>query len=681
MKFIFFLIPALLLIDSASAENPKNIVLILADDLGWADTSLFGKTTLYETPNIQRLASRGMTFSQAYASPICSPTRASIMTGQNPARHGMTAPAAHLAQEIFNAVVNESGPPHQKSTNVRSSTRLDPDLPMLSELLLKAGYETAHFGKWHLGREPHSPIERGFSIDLPHWWGPGPKTSYLAPWGYENPDFIEGFPGEHIEDRMANEALNWLSNRDKSKPFYLNYWQFSVHAPFGAKPELIEKYRKKLGSSVIPQTRSAVKNRLLSSHEPLTNLPQQSPTYAAMVHSLDDAVGKLLDKLDSEGLTQDTIIIFYSDNGGNIHCGLEEIAINGDTYITPITSNHPLRGGKGSIYEGGIRVPAVIAWPGVTQPGTTSNVRIQSTDLYPTILKMLSVDRPTDHQIDGVDFTRALKGEAMEREPMFTLVPSHGATPHWLPPSISVHHGKWKLIRTFYHGKNQAHEYRLFNLETDIGEMQNLAATHPEIVDKLDLLITDYIRSTNVVVPRPNPKFDESVFNAQSIGVQPGGLKMPREFIRDQAPKKQLGGTSLIDSEKMLGWTIRGGSASITHEALQIKAESKQALLINSAINVDVADALRIRIKTSKPITASLQWRVAGQERFPDTGQQVSLDLKGGQWEEISVDLPINEKIIHFRFLLPKTNQAIEVDWIELLVNGNKNYLGKRWDF
>ena len=681
MKFIFFLIPALLLIDSASAENPKNMVLILADDLGWSDTSLFGKTTLYETPNIQRLASRGMTFSQAYASPICSPTRASIMTGQNPARHGMTAPAAHLAQEIFNAVVNESGPPHQKSTNVRSSTRLDPNLPMLSELLLEAGYETAHFGKWHLGREPHSPIERGFSIDLPHWWGPGPKTSYLAPWGYENRDFSEGFPGEHIEDRMANEALNWLSSRDKSKPFYLNYWQFSVHAPFGAKPELIAKYRKKLGSSVIPQTRSAVKNRLLSSHEPLTNLPQQSPTYAAMVHSLDDAVGKLLDKLDSEGLTQDTIIIFYSDNGGNIHCGLEEIAINGDTYITPITSNHPLRGGKGSIYEGGIRVPAVIAWPGVTQPGTTSNVRIQSADLYPTILKMLSVDRPTDHPIDGVDFTRALKGEAMEREPMFTLVPSHGATPHWLPPSISVHHGKWKLIRTFYHGKNQAHEYRLFNLETDIGEMQNLAATHPEIVDKLDLLITDYIRSTNVVVPLPNPKFDESVFNAQSIGVQPGGLKMPREFIRDQAPKKQLVGTSLIESEKMLGWTIRGGSASIAQEALQIKAESKQALLINSAINVDGANALRIRIKTSKPITTSLQWRVAGQERFPDTSQQVSLDLKGGQWEEISVDLPMNEKIIHFRFLLPKTNQAIKIDWIELLVNGNKNSRGKRWDF
>ncbi|MGC6547703.1 MAG: hypothetical protein ACON5D_00010, partial [Rubripirellula sp.] len=183
------------------------------------------------------------------------------------------------------------------------------------------------------------------------------------------------------------------------------------------------------------------------------------------------------------------------------------------------------------------------------------------------------------------------------------------------------------------------------------------------------------------VVPRPNPKFDESVFNAQSIGVQPGGLKMPREFIRDQAPKKQLGGTSLIESEKMLGWTVRSGSVSIAEEALQIKAESKQALLIHSAIKVDGAHALRIRIKTSKPITTSLQWRVAGQDHFPDTGQQVSLDLEGGQWEEISVDLPKDEKIIHFRFLLPKTNQTIKIDWIELLVNGNKNSLGKRWDF
>ena len=162
MRLIFCLSLLLLLAATAAAEPPKNIVLILADDLGWADTTLYGKTSLYETPNIERLATRGMTFSRAYASPICSPTRASIMTGQNPARHGMTAPAAHLEIERFEAVESENGPPFQKSTNVKSSTRLDPDLPFLSKLLKDAGYSTAHFGKWHLGREPHSPLQRGF---------------------------------------------------------------------------------------------------------------------------------------------------------------------------------------------------------------------------------------------------------------------------------------------------------------------------------------------------------------------------------------------------------------------------------------------------------------------------------------------------------------------------------------
>ena len=242
---ILSLLPLLLMVATASAvEPPKNIVLILADDLGWADTTLYGQTSLYETPNIERLAARGMTFSSAYASPICSPTRASIITGQNPARLGMTAPAAHLEAERFEATASENGPPHQKSTNVRSATRLDPSLPTLGKVLKGAGYATAHFGKWHLGREPHSPLELGFDVDIPHWYGPGPKTSYLAPWNYAN--LKEGAPGEHIEDRMAEEAVAWLKKRDRTKPFFMNYWQFSVHAPFGAKPDLIDRYRKKI---------------------------------------------------------------------------------------------------------------------------------------------------------------------------------------------------------------------------------------------------------------------------------------------------------------------------------------------------------------------------------------------------------------------------------------------------
>jgi arylsulfatase A-like enzyme len=439
MKIVSYLLPLLLMATTvAAAERPKNIVLILADDLGWADTTLYGKTSFYETPNIQRLAARGMTFTNAYASPICSPTRASIMTGQNPARHGMTSPAAHLPDVRFEPIAGVNGPPHLKCTNVKSSTRLDPSLPTLAKVLKEAGYSTAHFGKWHLGLEPHSPLELGFDVDIPHWHGPGPKTSYLAPWNY--PNFKEGEPGEHIEDRMAKEAIAWLKKRDRNKPFFMNYWQFSVHAPFGAKPELIDRYRKKLGNH--PERSK-----------------QQSPTYAAMVHSLDDAVGSLLDALDAEGIADETVVVFYSDNGGNIHCGLEETDASGENYITAITSNHPLRGGKGGIHEGGVRVPAVVAWPGVTNAGSRSDVRIQSNDLYPTILRMLNVQQPNDHVIDGVDFAKALQGEEMDRGPMFTLVPGHGNTPQWLPPSMSVHHGDWKMIRIFHYGEDGKHDY------------------------------------------------------------------------------------------------------------------------------------------------------------------------------------------------------------------------------
>ena len=276
--------------------------------------------------------------------------------------------------------------------------------------------------------------------------------------------------------------------------------------PFGAKPELIDRYRKKIKRGDA----------------------QQSPTYAAMVHSLDDAVGSLLDALDAEGIADETVIVFYSDNGGNIHCGLEETDASGEKYITAITSNHPLRGGKGGIHEGGIRVPAVVVWPGVAEAGSQSEVRIQSTDLYPTILQMLKVEQKKDHVIDGIDFTQALRGKTMQREPMFTFVPGHGNTPQWLPPSMAAHHGDWKMIRTFHYGENGEHQYRLYNLADDIGENHNLAAEHPEQVKAMDQLIDNYITEAKVVVPLPNPNFDPAKFDPSSIGVQAGGLKMPR---------------------------------------------------------------------------------------------------------------------------------------------------------
>ena len=638
-----------------SAEKP-NIILILADDLGWADTTLYGKTSLYETPNIERLAARGVTFTNAYAaSPICSPTRASIMSGQTPARLGFTAPAGHVPEVRTDAQAQTSGPPHQKSTNVKSVTRLDPSLPTLAQLLKDAGYSTAHFGKWHLGLEPHSPLELGFDVDIPHWHGPGPKTSYLAPWRYDNPNFKEGEPGEHIEDRMAEEAVAWLKKRDRTKPFYMNYWQFSVHAPFGAKPELIDHYRKKIKRCEA----------------------QQSPTYAAMVHSLDDAVGSLLDALDAEGIADETVIVFFSDNGGNIHCGLEETDASGENYITAITSNHPLRGGKGGIHDGGIRVPAVVVWPGVTQPGSLSNTRIQSTDLYPTILRMLDVERPQAHVIDGVDFTNALKGKAMEREPMFTFVPSYGNTPQWLPPSMAVHYGDWKLIRTFHHGEDGNHDYRLYNLREDIGENNNLAADHPEKVKMMDQLIEDYVAEANVVVPLPNPYFDPAKFDPKTIGVQKGGLKMP-------PVKKAQGKAGPVKPAKevsMLGWTARNAEVSAKAGSLKIAATGRQPLLVNSKLQVDGAAEFKLRIRIQANGTARLQWRTEDQKTFPPTGQSKSFAVAGGDWQELTVPLAVEGTLVHVRFFLPAQRQPMDIDWIEIGLADANAQDRKRWDF
>ena len=432
-------------ITSRSASVP-NVILILTDDLGWADTTLYGKTSLYETPNIERLAARGMTFSSAYASPICSPTRASIMTGQNPARHGMTAPAAHLEAERFEAIASENGPPHQKSTNVKSATRLDPSLPTLGKVLKGAGYATAHFGKWHLGREPHSPLELGFDVDIPHWYGPGPKTSYLAPWGY--PNFKEGTPGEHIEDRMAEEAVAWLNGRDRTKPFFMNYWQFSVHAPFGAKPELIDRYRRKIKRGEA----------------------QQSPTYAAMVRSLDDAVGILLDALDAEGIAEETVIVFYSDNGGNIHCGLEETDASGEKYITAITSNHPLRGGKGGIHEGGVRSRLIARWPGRIAPGSKTRALGAGIDLFVTILNAAGAKVPDEVMIDGRDFMPCLTDDA----------PSPHEFLAWRCNRFwACRQGPWKCVGVL------PARVELFNLDDDPSESVNLAADRPELVAQL----------------------------------------------------------------------------------------------------------------------------------------------------------------------------------------------------
>ncbi len=523
-------------------ERPMNVVFILADDLGWADTSLYGHTSLYETPNIERLAKRGMTFTRAYAaSPLCSPTRASILTGQTPARHGSTAPQHHLGEERLTAGLKDSAAPNNKVVIPESATRLDTAFPTLGKLIRAANHRTGHFGKWHLGPDPYSPLQHGFEVDLPHWPGPGPAGGFLAPWNYKT--FEAKSDGEHIEDRMAEEAVAWMRTV-KDEPFFLNYWQFSVHAPFDAKPDLIERYRGKID----PQN------------------AQRSPTYAAMVHSMDDAVGTLLDAVDAMDLASRTIIILFSDNGGNMYNGIEETGADGGKFITTPTSNNPLRGGKATIYEGGIRVPCIVVWPGVTEPGSRSDALIQSTDFYPLLLAALGIDPPADWPLDGVDFQPALRGESFDRGPIFTYFPHSPGVPDWLPPSVAVHVGDWKLIRLFHHGPDGAHDYRLYNLQDDIGEQNDLAQSMPEKVRELDALIGEHLQSTAAIVPVVNPKFDPAKFDPAKIGVQAGGLKLDKRS-RDARAAEDVDEAPPVQGETSAGdWQGKEGVVDLREE-------------------------------------------------------------------------------------------------------------------
>ncbi|MBK1828857.1 sulfatase [Haloferula rosea] len=496
-------VPALL--QGADTASKPNIVFILADDLGWSDTTIYGHTKLYETPHIERLAKRGMRFTRAYSdSPLCSPTRSAILTGLSPARTGLTTPNCHMPKVVLKASPGTKSAPGNKSVGPNPVTRLDTKYQTLPKTLKAAGYATGHFGKWHLGTKPYSPLEHGFDVDIPHWPGPGPAGSFVAPWKFKNFDPDPDVPNQHIEDRMATEAVAFME-KHKDEPFFLNYWMFSVHAPFDAKAELIRKYRDKIDP----------------------NDPQRSAIYAAMIESMDDAVGTLLDALDRLGIADNTIVVFFSDNGGNMYNDVEG--------TTP-TSNAPLRGGKANVYEGGVRVPCIVSWPDLVKPATTSNEIIQGCDFYPTFIEGLGLKPEPDQQFDGVNILPALKGGSLDREAIFSYFPHSPPIPGWLPPSVTVWKGDWKLIRLFHQGENGSHRWKLYNLRDDIGEKNDRSSQEPERVQELDKMIGDFLDDTNAVTPVPNPNFKPSAYQPEREGV--GKLKPTQNPAAARQKKK-----------------------------------------------------------------------------------------------------------------------------------------------
>lgn len=609
----------------AESHQPRpNVVFILADDLGWRDLGVYG-SPYHESPAIDRLAARGLRFTQAYAAnPLCSPTRASILTGLYPARIGITAPACHFPTEVLEKGL-AAAQPNVRIQLANSLTRLKPEYVTLAEVLRQSGYVTAHFGKWHLGHNgPYEPKDQGFQFDFPHTPSvPGPGGGYLAPWKFIRDSDIQGAPGEHIEDRMSQEAARFI-RQHKDRPFYLNYWAFSVHGPWSAKAELVDKFQAKAD----PQC------------------PQHNPVYAAMVKSLDDAVGRIVQAIDQEGLSDRTIIIFSSDNGGFAYPprrNNRQVETQPPGYADiPATSNAPLRSGKASIYEGGTRVPLIILWPGHTQPGSVTHSLFSSVDFFPTILEMCGIDR-SPYQVDGVSQVPAILGKGQPRTEVYCHFPHGGpAAAQSIPgltPSTYVREGDWKLIRFFAANPDGSDRFELYNLAEDIGETRNLADQHPDRVNSLKAKLERFLQDTEAVIPRLNPNY------------------------RGEAQP----------SDPLLGWKVRNGQGEVREGQLLIKALTPTPFLGFSLGRQPGPIRLAFRIKLPTGGEGKIEW-------LPPSGERpapVPYTVPGNEPAIITVTIPWQQATGIVRIYLPERTPHAEVDWIEIETPAGK----RRFDF
>ncbi len=453
---------------SHTPQRRPNFVFFLIDDLGRQDLGCFG-SRFYETPNLDHLAKSGMRFTDAYAAcPVCSPTRASILCGKYPARIGLT-----------NFIAGR-----------KTGKLLPPDYPLqmaleettIAEALKTAGYATGFFGKWHLGNDPYSPENQGFDHNIGGGHHGAPPT-YYSPYernGNGLRNILPGPDGEYLTDRLTDEAIRFISiHRDR--PFLAYVSHYAVHVPLQAKKELADKYLAKAKAITIDGP------RFLPEGETQARQIQDHAVYAAMVQSVDESVGRILATLNELGLSENTVVIFMSDNGGL------------STAEGSPTSNVPLRAGKGWLYEGGIREPMIIRWPKVTRPGSSCSVPVISTDFYPTMLEMAQLEPLPRQHMDGVSLVPLLKGkQRIQREAIYWHYPHYSNQGGG--PGGAIRCGDYKLIE-FYEDDH----VELYNLKKDISEKNNLAEVMPDRVRRLRDLLHRWRRQVGAKMPVPNP--------------------------------------------------------------------------------------------------------------------------------------------------------------------------------
>lgn len=504
---------------SAEDNTPPNVVFFLVDDLGWTDVGTFG-SSFYETPNIDAFAEEGVKFTNAYAAcHVCSPTRSSILTGKYPARNNMTDWIPGRRDFDF-----------QKYLNVRTGQHMPYEEVTLAETLKSHGYRTAAIGKWHLGSVPSGPDAHGFDFHVPQNWSRGaPNRTFYAPYNLQGLEDSE--EGEYLTDRLTDEAIEFIGN-NKEQPFFLYMAHFAVHDPIHGRPDLVEKYEAKLKANPVKgdapylleenpdkerlrgreYLNTAIKNDSFAGYGVLPEQTvkikqyQDNTQFAGMVEAVDQSLGRIRAALKEMGLADNTIVIFFADNGGmaGMNVGNPERTVPADKLdVAFSSSNLPLRGAKGWLYEGGIRVPCIVQWPGQGKEGIVSEEPIISTDFYPSILDMVGLPLVTEQHRDGVSIAPILKGaKSLDRAAIYWHFP-HYSNHGMQPPGGAIRMGDYKLLEYF-----ENYTVQLFNLKDDIGEQNNLAESMPEKAAELRTKLRNWRLEVDAQMNQLNPNYN-----------------------------------------------------------------------------------------------------------------------------------------------------------------------------
>lgn len=456
-----------------SLESAKpNVLFILVDDLGWRDLGVYGSAA-YQTPNIDQLAQNAVLFTSAYSpSPVCSSSRAALMTGKDVAR-----------LQITNWIPGDN-PQDRMLLEPKIRGQLPLSETSMAEAFKALGYKTFFAGKWHLGSQGHFPEDQGFDVNIAGQKFGRPVGGYYSP--YKNSRLVDGPVGEYLTDRLTSETIDFIE-QNQSEPFFAFLSYYTVHTPLQASERHLTKAEQKIAALVGDQNDAEQK----AEHGGFTKQRQNNAVYASMVAAMDENVGRLLKRLKNLGLDENTIIVFTSDNGGR-----STLYGAGDA-----TSNLPLRAGKGWVYEGGIRVPLIIQHPSKSQAGKVSDEPVVGTDLLPTLLELVGTAPQNSSSLDGISIAPIITGQgSIEREALYFYYPHyHGSASL---PSAAVRMGKWKLVKFFEDDRTE-----LYDLENDIGEQTDLSSSNPKLVVRMDKMWEQWFVSVDASELKMNPNY------------------------------------------------------------------------------------------------------------------------------------------------------------------------------